>query len=64
MRYDLQVRPPAEFFDHTGAYGDVNYGQGYTGTERGNAETAKPWPKVARAVSLSRRFTMLVLLEP
>ena len=37
-----------------GAYGDVNYGQGYTGTESGNAETAKPWPKVARAVSLSR----------
>ena len=36
-----------------GAYGDVNYGQGYTGTESGNAETAKPWPKVARAVSLS-----------
>ena len=37
-----------------GAYGDVNYGQGYTGTESGNAETAKPLPNVARAVPLSR----------
>ena len=42
-----------------GAYGDVNYGQGYTGTESGNAETAKPRPKVARAVSLSRPYRQL-----
>jgi len=37
-----------------GAYGDVDYGKGQTGTYRGNAETAKPLPKVARAVLLSR----------
>jgi hypothetical protein len=39
-----------------GAYGNVNYGQGYTGTYRGNAETAKPSPNVARAVFLSRPY--------
>jgi hypothetical protein len=33
-----------------GAYGD---------TYRGNAETAKPWPTVARAVSLSRPWADL-----
>ena len=37
-----------------GAYGNVDYGGGQTGTESGNAETAKPTPKVKRAVLLSR----------
>ena len=39
-----------------GAYGNVSYGRGYTGTYRGNAETDKPLPKVARAVILSRPY--------
>jgi len=30
----------------------VGYGRGYTGTYSGNAETAKPQPKVARAAFL------------
>ena len=38
--------------DERGACGNVSYGWGYTGTYRGNADTAKPWPKVARAVFL------------
>jgi hypothetical protein len=37
-----------------GACGNVNYGSGYTGTYGGNAETAKPLPKVARATFLSK----------
>jgi hypothetical protein len=40
--------------DRRGAYGNVNYGLVYTGTYRGNAETAKAGPTVARAVFLSR----------
>ncbi len=40
--------------DRRGAYGNVDDGWGYSGTYRGNAETAKPGPKVARAVLLSR----------
>ena len=35
--------------DERGACGNVGYGRGYTGTYSGNAETAKPHPKVARA---------------
>jgi len=36
------------------AYGNVDDGNGYTGTCRGNADTAKPLPKVARAIFLSK----------
>jgi len=38
--------------DERGACGNVGYGRGYTGTYRGNAETAKPKPKVARVAYL------------
>ena len=38
--------------DERGAYGNVSYGTGYSGTYSGNAETDKPLPKVARAVFL------------
>jgi hypothetical protein len=38
--------------DERGAYGNVSFGWGYTGTSSGNAETDKPLPKVARAVFL------------
>ena len=38
--------------DERGACGNVGYGRGYTGTYSGNAETAKPQPKVARAAFL------------
>ena len=41
-------------WDRRGAYGNVSDGLGYSGTYRGNADTAKPRPKVARAVLLSR----------
>lgn len=40
--------------DRRGACGNVNYGNGYTGTYSGNAETAKLLPEVARAAFLSR----------
>jgi hypothetical protein len=38
-----------------GACGNVGDGKGYTGTYRGNAETAKPLPNAARAAFLSQR---------
>jgi hypothetical protein len=38
--------------DERGACGNVSDGEGYTGTYRGTAETAKPVPKVARAAFL------------
>jgi hypothetical protein len=41
-------------WDRRGAYGNVNYGLVYTGTYRGNAETAKAGPTVARVVFLSQ----------
>ena len=41
-------------WDRRRAYGNVNYGLVYTGTYRGNADTAKAGPTVARAVFLSR----------
>jgi hypothetical protein len=34
----------------------VDHGRGYTGTYRRKADTAKPRPKVARAMFLSRPF--------
>jgi hypothetical protein len=37
-----------------GAYGDVGDGKGYTGTYRGNADTAKLFPNAVRAVLLSQ----------
>jgi hypothetical protein len=37
-----------------GAYGNVGDGESYTGTYRGNAETAKLLPYAARAVVLSQ----------
>ena len=37
-----------------GAYGDVGDGKGYTGTYRGYAETAKPFPNAARAIVQSQ----------
>ena len=40
-----------------GADGNVNYGKGYWGMVSGNAETAKPLPRVARAVPLSRQIS-------
>ena len=40
-----------------GAYGNVSYGTGYSGTYSGNADTDKPLPKVARAVFLPDSFT-------
>jgi hypothetical protein len=43
--------------DRRGASGDVDYGEGYLGTYRGNADTAKPLPTVARAGVLSRLHT-------
>jgi hypothetical protein len=42
--------------DERGACGNVGYGRGYTGTYSGNAETAKPQPKVARAAFLPDSF--------
>ena len=51
-----EMRPSGMTRDDKGGYGNVNYGQGYTGTYRGNAETAKPSPNVARAVFLSRPY--------
>ena len=41
-------------WDRRGACGNVSSGLDYSGTYRGNAETAKPKPKVARAAFLSR----------
>ena len=38
--------------DERGACGNVDYGEGYSGTYSRNAETAKPSPTVARAVFL------------
>jgi len=38
--------------DERGVCENVGYGRGYTGTYRGNADTAKPLPKVARVVFL------------
>ena len=43
--------------DERGACGNVGYGRGYTGTYSGNADTAKPEPKVARAVFLPDSIT-------
>ena len=52
--------------DERGAYGNVSYGTGYSGTYSGNAETDKPLPKVARAVflpdSLAQALGTLFLL--
>jgi hypothetical protein len=45
------------------AYGNVDYGKSQTGTESGNAETAKPLPKVARAVLLSRPLACMSLSD-
>ena len=45
--------------DSRGACGNASYGEGYTGTYRGNAETAKPSPTATRAAFLSRRTPQL-----
>jgi len=45
--------------DERGAYGNVSYGTGYSGTYSGNAETDKPLPKVARVVFLPDSFVLI-----
>ena len=42
-----------------GAYRNVNYDLASTGMHRGNADTAKPAPKVARAAFLPDSVTIL-----
>ena len=49
--------------DERGACGNVGYGRGYTGTDSGNAETAKSGPKVARAVFLPDSLSLLRKLD-
>ena len=47
----LEIRPSEMT---RGSYGDVGDGMGYTGTYRGNAETAKLFPNAACGVVLSK----------